>query len=47
MACACGKEDCKCSSNDLVPDKMAYQVNKRCSYAKMDGITTKIHLKRQ
>ncbi len=29
MACACGKEDCKCSSNDLVPDKMAYQVNKR------------------
>ena len=29
MACACGKEDCKCSSNDLVPDKIAYQVNKR------------------
>ena len=29
MACACGKEDCKCNSNDLVPDKMAYQVNKR------------------
>ena len=29
MACACGKEDCKCSSNDLIPDKMAYQVNKR------------------
>ena len=29
MACACGKEDCKCRSNDLVPDKMAYQVNKR------------------
>ena len=29
MTCACGKKDCKCSSNDLVPDKMAYQVNKR------------------
>ena len=40
MTCKCGKEDCACnndlqyintdkSSNDLVPDKLAYQVNKR------------------
>ena len=29
MTCACGKENCKCSSNDLIPDKLGYQVNKR------------------
>ena len=29
MTCACGKEDCKCSSTDLIPDKIGYQVNKR------------------
>ena len=29
MTCACGKEDCKCSGNDLIPDKLGYQVNKR------------------
>ena len=29
MTCACGNEDCKCSTDDLIPDKMAYQVNKR------------------
>ena len=40
MACKCGKDDCSCkndlqyintdkSSNDLVPDKLAYQTNKR------------------
>ena len=29
MSCECGEnESCKCS-NDLIPDKMAYQVNKR------------------
>ena len=28
MACKCGKEGCSCSQ-DLIPDKIAYQVNKR------------------
>ena len=28
MACKCGKEVCT-FSQDLIPDKMAYQVNKR------------------
>ena len=29
MTCACGNENCKCSTDDLIPDKHAYQVNKR------------------
>ena len=29
MTCACGNENCKCSTGDLIHDKMAYQVNKR------------------
>ena len=29
MTCACGNENCKCSTDDLKPDKHAYQVNKR------------------
>ena len=29
MTCACGNENCKCSTDDLIPDKMAYQINKR------------------
>ena len=28
MSCKCGKEVCSCSQ-DLIPDKIAYQVNKR------------------
>ena len=28
MTCKCGKEVCSCSQ-DLIPDKIAYQVNKR------------------
>ena len=27
MTCACGKEDCKCSTGDLVPDKIGYGIN--------------------
>ena len=30
MTCACGKnENCECDTDDLIPDKVAYQVNKR------------------
>ena len=28
MECECGG-DCKCKDDDLIPDKMGYQVNKR------------------
>jgi|TARA_R110000824_G_scaffold2610_3_gene12082 hypothetical protein len=29
VTCVCGNKNCSCSTNDLIPDKVAYQVNKR------------------
>jgi|TARA_R100001460_G_scaffold26561_2_gene53745 uncharacterized membrane protein len=29
MTCECGNEKCMCSKTDLIPDKEAYQINKR------------------